>query len=141
MAGSIRWYGPQVEAEVRAKLARKVEAACIEVEDRAKALVSRPGTAPRAKATGGSSGRRLRRGRVYGAMRSAPGEPPLKQTGHLRRSIAHEVDRATLVGRVGTNLRYGRFLETGTRKLAPRPWLRRALAESRGKIDRIFSTP
>ena len=48
-------------------------------------------------------------------VRSRPGEPPRKQTGMLQRSIAYEVDRELLVGRVGTNQKTGRWLEEGTK--------------------------
>jgi len=79
--------------------------------------------------------------RVYGAHPSAPGEPPRKQTGRLRASVAYEVDEAALTARVGTNLDYGLYLELGTmRGLAPRPWLRRALAESQARINVILGT-
>lgn len=76
----------------------------------------------------------------YGAFPSAPGEPPHKQTGRLRASVAYEVDEGTLTGRVGTNVDYGKYLELGTKRgIAPRPWLRRALAESYGKIQEILA--
>lgn len=77
--------------------------------------------------------------KLYGAVRSRPGDPPFKQTGHLRRSVAREV--IGLTARVGTNLDYGRFLELGTRHMAARPWLRRALAESQREIAAIFRRP
>jgi phage gpG-like protein len=78
--------------------------------------------------------------RVYGAFPSAPGEPPRKQTGRLRASVTYEVDETELTGRVGTNVRYGRYLELGTEHgLLPRPWLRRALAESKAEIDSLLS--
>lgn len=79
--------------------------------------------------------------RIYGANPSSPGEPPHKQYGHLRRSVATEVDSATLVGRVGTNLNYGRWLELGTRLMAARPWLRRALRENQARIKSILAEP
>lgn len=75
--------------------------------------------------------------RTYGVNPSKPGEPPHKQHGHLRRSVAREV--LGLVGRVGTSLKYGRWLELGTSKVAARPWLRRALAETRDQIKAILS--
>ena len=64
---------------------------------------------------------------------SAPGEPPHLATGTLARSIEMETfrDGADLVGRVGTNLKYGRFLEFGTARMAPRPFLRPALQSQR----------
>lgn len=71
--------------------------------------------------------------------RSLPGEFPRKQTGDLRRRIAYEVDEASLVARVGTNLLYGKFLELGTKKMAPRPFLRRTLAAERDAITRLLA--
>lgn len=78
--------------------------------------------------------------RVYGAFPSKPGEPPRKQHGRLRASVTYEVDPDTLTARVGTNVEYGRHLELGTRRgLAPRPWLRRALLEMRGRVNELLS--
>jgi phage gpG-like protein len=84
--------------------------------------------------------RRRKGARIYGANPSAPGEPPRKQTGRLRASVTYEVEEASLTARVGTNVEYGKYLELGTKKgIAPRPWLRRALAECRAKIDSILA--
>lgn len=78
--------------------------------------------------------------RIYGAVRSTAGEPPRKQTGRLRASVTYEVDAASLTARVGTNVQYGKYLELGTRRgIAPRPWLRRALAECQAQIQQILS--
>ena len=59
---------------------------------------------------------------------SLPGNPPRIDTGKLVASIGTESRRMhrKSVVRVGTNVNYGRFLETGTSKMAPRPWLRPA---------------
>jgi len=67
---------------------------------------------------------------------SAPGEPPHVRTGTLRRSIGFETFRIgrMFVGRVGTNLKYGRWLEEGTSRMAPRPYLRPALDSQRNRI-------
>lgn len=54
---------------------------------------------------------------------SAPGEPPKTDTGRLVASIDIETDTDRLGAAVGTGLRYGRYLEFGTRKMAARPWL------------------
>jgi hypothetical protein len=82
--------------------------------------------------------------RVYGFNRSKPGEPPRKQTGHLRRLVTYEVVETELTGRVGIpsdpeHGNYGVALELGTSNMAPRPWLRRALAESKAEIDSLLS--
>lgn len=71
---------------------------------------------------------------------SKPGEPPRKQTGHLRRSVTYEVDRENLTARVGTNVTYGKYLELGTKRgLAPRPWLRPALARVAARVNELLS--
>lgn len=56
---------------------------------------------------------------------SSPGEPPAVDTGTLRRSVQMEVQDAPtlIIVRVGTNLKYGLFLEIGTVHIQPRPWL------------------
>lgn len=69
---------------------------------------------------------------------SIPGEAPAMRTGTLRRSIDQETERRPLrnefVGIVGTNLNYGKYLELGTAKLEPRPYLRPALDGQRRDI-------
>lgn len=78
--------------------------------------------------------------RITGAVRSAPGEPPRKQTGDLRKRVTWEYDEATMTGRAGTNVKYGKALELGTKKgLKPRPWLRRALFEMQAKVNELLS--
>jgi HK97 gp10 family phage protein len=125
---SLRWYGEERKREIEREMRQRVKSAVREVYNRARILVDEAGTA-----------KRKGKAKVYGAVRSLPGEPPRKQTGQLRRSIASEV--LSLVGRVGTNVKYGKHLELGTRHMQPRPWLRRALNESRGKIEAILKRP
>lgn len=133
---TVEWHGDEAQAHVRARAVSFLRRAAIEVTRRAKELLSVAGTAVRSRSTrGGRKG-----ARVYGAARSKPGEPPRKQTGRLRASVTYEVDEASLSARVGTNVEYGKHMELGTKRgLAPRPWLRRALAECRGKISALLS--
>ncbi len=65
-----------------------------------------------------------RGGRTHQA--SAPGQPPAVDTGQLRASvdIGLGVDDLGLFGIVGTPLVKGLWLETGTSRMAARPWLR-----------------
>jgi phage gpG-like protein len=58
---------------------------------------------------------------------SKPGFPPNTDTGKLVQSITHEIDLMNLEGAVGTGLKYGKYLEFGTKGILPRPWLSRAL--------------
>jgi phage gpG-like protein len=122
------WQGDEARREVHRAVVGFLHASCIEIQNRAKELLSVAGT-----------GRRGRR-RVYGANPSTPGNPPAKQTGRLRASVTYEVDETRMVGRVGTNVLYGLFLELGTSRMAARPWLRRALAESEDKIRTMART-
>ncbi len=90
---------------------------------------------------------------------ASPGEPPAVDTGILRASLVAEVTDVAfgVMGRVGpdiakikadegkrkrkkgeTDVEYGLYLELGTRKMAPRPFLRPALRANINKIQRIF---
>jgi phage gpG-like protein len=130
----VEWHGDAALQHVRSKAAAWIRRACITVARRAKELLSVAGTAVRSGVGRDRKGR-FKGSRITGAVRSQPGEPPRKQTGRLRASVTYEVDEATLSGRVGTNVDYGRYLELGTKRgIAPRPWLRRALAECQSQI-------
>ena len=56
---------------------------------------------------------------------SRPGEPPRKRTGFGARNVVYDLDPAAQAGRVGLmrNALYMGFLEIGTRRIKPRPWL------------------
>jgi hypothetical protein len=71
--------------------------------------------------------------------RSAPGEAPAVQTGILKESLAQEPLEDRVGIRVGTNKRYGLYLELGTRRMRARPWIRPALDRSTKAIRVVFS--
>jgi phage gpG-like protein len=134
------WRGPEFERLMEAEIKRRLFRAVLTVERHAKQLLSVAGTGTRSKAGGVQpTAKGSRKKRIYGAFPSAPGEPPHKQTGRLRASVTHEVDENT--GRVGTNVKYGRWLELGTRNMAPRPWLKRSLDEMRAMVKAILTAP
>lgn len=70
---------------------------------------------------------------------SLPGSPPNTDTGRLVQSIKFETSDKGLVGRVGTNLKYGVALEFGTKKMEPRPWLAPAVMSTEKEIGQIFA--
>jgi hypothetical protein len=72
---------------------------------------------------------------------SAPGEPPASATGTLRKNVKSGVEGRgdSLTGFVGTREKYGPMLEYGTRRMAPRPWLRPSFEKSAGKLREIFT--
>jgi hypothetical protein len=99
------------------------------------ALLSRRGSGRIYRiAKGKKSGKTLRERGFHQA--SAPGEPPAPDLGHLRRSFQASggdaifglspKDRPGVVRawRVGTRVRYARWLEYGTRSIKPRPFIR-----------------
>jgi phage gpG-like protein len=136
VAGRLNWNGARFQEQFRRQIRGRITAACIYLENQVKADVSQPGTLRYTVPT--KSGKPSRRQRtVYNFTHSRPGNPPFKQTGHLRRSITHEVDGP--VGRVGSNLAYARALELGYAPggLAPRPFLRSNLVKHMGTIGRI----
>jgi hypothetical protein len=77
---------------------------------------------------------------------SLPGEPPRKVTGRLFKSIAWNVrvEGMKVIGRVGSNEVYARYLERGTMRAdgspgtAPRPFLRPALLRETGMMTKMI---
>lgn len=133
MSSHANFHDKEASEYVRKRAVQFITRACLTVKVRAQELLSIPGTAVSIEK--GSKGKRQQ-----DAVRSKPGEPPRKQTGELRASVTQEVDEATMTGRVGSNLKKAKALELGTsRGLAPRPWLRRALAEMQTKVDSLLS--
>lgn len=74
---------------------------------------------------------------------SLPNNPPAVDTGTLRRSITYTVDEKKLEGRVGTTINdppYGAYLEYGTSRMKPRPWLKPALNKSKETIFKLLGS-
>jgi len=150
VANDVQWNGDAASAEIRRLAVGFLLRAALTVKRRAQELLSVPGTAV---SIGGKGNKHKKGTRIEGAIRSAPGEPPRKQSGRLRGSptaapggtgpedgVAYEIDAANLAARVGTNVPYGKYLELGTKRgIAPRPWLRRALAEMQTQVNQLLS--
>ena len=101
----LKWYGEELKQIVKASSTKRVEAATIILANELKNVL-------------------VQQDNIDGTNPSEPGEPPAKESGRLSGSISREVDPVTNVGRVGTNVIYGKMLELGTVKMAARPWLR-----------------
>lgn len=74
---------------------------------------------------GGGSGRVYEKYKPRRTHRaSSPGAYPATDTGRLASSVRMELPAAgNIVGRVGTAVKYGAWLEFGTSRMAARPWL------------------
>lgn len=78
-------------------------------------------------------------GRGKGGYVSAPFANPTYQSGMLSRSIQIKRARPSLLSAiVGTALPYGAYLNWGTRKMAPRPWLSNAADFAKPKMQAAF---
>lgn len=86
-------------------------------------------------ATGSRSGVVYSRGGVT-SRRSAPGEPPKTDTGRLVSSIKKTKFNNGFEYLVGANVIYGRFLEFGTHKMLPRPWLQPTFLKNKKEITK-----
>ncbi len=105
------------EKKMDLALMARMETACVYAEGRVKDALSQSG-----------SGTMYRiEGKQHQA--SAPGEAPTVLTGDLRASITHFVGHigGAVVGIISTNMEYAPKLEFGTRKMAPRPFMRKTI--------------
>jgi HK97 gp10 family phage protein len=84
----------------------------------------------------GRGGRALKRSRVHVA--SAAGEAPAVITGKLRKEVYYRVEGSNRL-RIGANTDYAKFLEDGTSKMAPRPFVKKNIDKSRADILRKLS--
>ncbi len=112
----LNWYGPEVKAKLDSQLVKNLHRAAITYKNEVKRVLSESPPA------------------------SAPGEPPHRDTGRLRASISHEVDESAKTARVGTNVKYGKFLELGTSKMAARPYLRPTWDRLQEQLKKILAT-
>ena len=117
----VKWYGDDYFAKAKKEMGRRLTKAAIFLNREIKVDLS----VAVVKADGKIN-------------RSAPGEPPRKEYGELRRSMTYEVDRNKLSAIVGTNKIYGKYLELGTKHMAARPFLRPAVDEHQKKLNDIL---
>jgi len=148
------WHGNEAMRTLLADARRKVREAVILVERDVKASMRLGGRVESGEmetiTVTGRGGRDVRRRVEVGtgkraekinSYRSKPGEVPRVQTGTLRRSITHELHETLPIGRVGTNVVYGKYLCFGTRRMKPRPFMRPSLLRTLAAITAIFGKP
>jgi len=75
---------------------------------------------------------------------SMPDNPPAPDTGNLRESIRYEVHNESkevygIVGSTQKDPNYAVYTEYGTKKMAPRPWLRPAMIKNNDFIHRTIA--
>lgn len=79
---------------------------------------------------------------------SAPGEPPARRTGNLRMHWNGQVKSenassggVAIVAELESQEPYAGYLENGTSKMAPRPFVEKIKEEAMPEIKRIYSEP
>jgi HK97 gp10 family phage protein len=118
----IEWRGDQALQAVQQAASRGVLKACHLLRNEALDLILRE----------------QKSGRRYGNHQaSAPGEAPASDTGRLVQSI--RVEHKGLRGSVIVGADYGAFLERGTSRMRPRPFMVRAMKNSTKKIEAVIA--
>ncbi len=106
------WYGKETEAMYRRASVRALRKG----GDLAKRLIQNAiSKSARGPGRGARSFSAKTKRKPMAIIRSKPGEPPRADTGGLRRSIFASVDKTRVEAKVGTTLKYGAYLEKGTR--------------------------
>lgn len=116
---TVRWYGAEIEARIRAGANRGVVTWIGIVEQRAVDLINNP---PK-------SGRIYKR-RGVAHQASAPGEAPASDQGTLVNARRIDLIPERLAARLTFTSAHAPHLQFGTRKMAPRPFADRALHET-----------
>ena len=70
----------------------------------------------------------------FGTSPSAPGNPPGVDTGTLRASMRREKTGA-LEQTISDGVEYGQYLEDGTERIAPRPFMRPAFDRAQQRVE------
>jgi hypothetical protein len=70
---------------------------------------------------------------------SAPGQPPAYDRGALSASMFSEIDRRKLEAYVASSSPVAIWMEYGTRKMMPRPFMRRAIMNKERSITQLLS--
>lgn len=127
---TVTWKADEFVADVRGAVAVGLTAGAKVIADEMRRNMGSEG--------GGVVGKTPTGRNIYKA--SPPGAFPGIRTGNLRRSIMHVgATAANLISSAGSAAgkqdRYGLWLEYGTRKMAPRPWILRSFNRAK---DRAF---
>jgi len=139
MSVTVRWSGHILAQQQRQRLHAAILRSAVLIHNRARVLCSQPAkriTRRRTRTT--SAGRR---GSTYTHyVPSRPGQPPALRTGFGRSSITWwQIDDLTARIGIRANGVYMAYLETGTRRIARRPWLSRALDECRDAVTTLLA--
>lgn len=148
----LKWYAPNLLKQVGSEVAARMDRAAITMVNDVVRSFGAPQALPEGFNLYNQRGKKVTAKRFRMKQHSMPGEPPYVQTGHLRRSI-HFDRPAPMERRVGSSMRpgdkdnpdstkhsYAWYLEKGTTRMRPRPYLMASLRRMRSTIFRIIAT-
>lgn len=119
----VQWNGQQILEKVRQGLVAGIFKTTEEIRN----------VAIESILAGGQTGKIYRR-RGVEHQASAPGEAPASDTGYLAGSISTYYEDGGLTGIVTAGAEYAAYLEFGTVKMEPRPFMRPALDGERENL-------
>lgn len=127
---TVEWNSADIIARARAGAAKGVVAGTELVRGEAISLIlDTPKTG------------RIYRRRGVEHRASAPGEPPASDTGRLVNSIKSDFGKleSQLTGTVVAGTSYAAYLEFGTSRMEPRPFMRPALANKKSEVEGVIT--
>jgi len=135
---SLTWFGDEVQRKITSCLEDNLDLAGFSTLNVLKRIVGR-NQRTRGKGT-----------RKVGLNPSRPGKPPKRVTGFLQKSYQWERQTqvtftggigTNIVGRLGSNLKYAKFLEIGTSRMKKRPHLLNSMFINKPAIIRALGRP
>jgi len=140
MSGTVTYRGDQVYAALERRVRDAVRRSAVLLHTRSQQLVNKPTQKVRKKRQRTTA--KGKKGSQYTAHVgvSKPGEPPRTRTTHGREGIKLELASDGMSGKVGPsrNAQYMAFLQLGTRHIAPRPWLTKAISQAKPAIKALL---
>jgi hypothetical protein len=144
MSVKMRFRGKEFTRRLQNATATGLKRAGVFYHGKCRQEVSTPNTGTRRKRTRATDGGRA--GSQYTTYddSSSPGDPPKLRTGTGRSHIVHEFngDQSNPAVRVGVEQKglYMAFLDLGTSRVEPRPWLFATLQKHWGAIAALAAT-
>lgn len=85
----------------------------------------------------GMAGETNAKAHITDVVYNTPQSPSYKRTGRLRNSLTYQVDENDLAVFIGSNVEYAIYIELGSSRMRPRPYLRPAITNHTDEYKRL----